>query len=114
MQVYIALHTGRTHQIRAQMSALNCPIVGDEMYPGTAEAHTGGEQGVGEGGHTLGAAGEGEGGGGGEIIGFSGVKRLAGDMEKRTEKEEGGEGDGVGGLEGGGAVDQHGSKWLAR
>jgi hypothetical protein len=92
------------------MSALNCPIVGDEMYAGTAEAQTGGEQGVGEGGHALGAAGEG--GGGGEVMGFSGVKRLAGDMESRTEKEDGGEGEGEG--EGGGGVDQHGSKWLAR
>jgi hypothetical protein len=91
------------------MSALNCPIVGDEMYAGTAEAQTGGEQGVGDGGHALGGAGK---EGGGEVIGFSGVKRLAGDIESRTEKEDGEGREGEG--ERGGGVDQHGSKWLAR
>lgn len=30
----VNLITGRTHQIRAQLSKLNCPIVGDEMYGG--------------------------------------------------------------------------------
>jgi 23S rRNA pseudouridine1911/1915/1917 synthase len=31
-QTDIELHTGRTHQIRAQMSALGAPILGDRMY----------------------------------------------------------------------------------
>lgn len=28
----IALHTGKYHQIRAQLAALGCPILGDELY----------------------------------------------------------------------------------
>lgn len=28
----LTLHTGRTHQIRVHMSALNCPLVGDSTY----------------------------------------------------------------------------------
>lgn len=28
----IELHTGKYHQIRAQLASLNCPIIGDEMY----------------------------------------------------------------------------------
>jgi 23S rRNA-/tRNA-specific pseudouridylate synthase len=31
-EVKIRLLTGRTHQIRGQLAALGCPIVGDEMY----------------------------------------------------------------------------------
>lgn len=31
-RVEVALHTGRYHQIRAQMEALGCPIIGDVRY----------------------------------------------------------------------------------
>ena len=30
----ITLHTGRTHQIRVQFSAINCPVYGDMRYGG--------------------------------------------------------------------------------
>jgi 23S rRNA-/tRNA-specific pseudouridylate synthase len=29
---HIKLHTGKYHQIRAQLASLNCPIIGDELY----------------------------------------------------------------------------------
>lgn len=35
--VNIQLHTGRTHQIRVHFEALNCPLIGDEMYHGSME-----------------------------------------------------------------------------
>lgn len=34
----IKLHTGRYHQIRAQLAHLNCPVTGDELY-GSHEAY---------------------------------------------------------------------------
>jgi 23S rRNA pseudouridine955/2504/2580 synthase len=32
----VTLHTGRTHQIRAQMAALHCPVLGDPRYGDSA------------------------------------------------------------------------------
>lgn len=35
--VQVALHTGRTHQIRAQMAAIGCPVLGDNRYGDRAQ-----------------------------------------------------------------------------
>lgn len=39
--VEIELETGRYHQIRAQFSAIGCPIIGDEKYGSTFPFHRG-------------------------------------------------------------------------
>jgi 23S rRNA pseudouridine1911/1915/1917 synthase len=38
-ELKIQLHTGRTHQIRAQLGFENCPILGDHAY-GAAKTET--------------------------------------------------------------------------
>ncbi|MFC4772254.1 RluA family pseudouridine synthase [Enterococcus hermanniensis] len=35
--VDIQLHTGRTHQIRVHFSAIDCPLLGDELYGGAMD-----------------------------------------------------------------------------
>lgn len=39
----VTLHTGRTHQIRAQMAALHCPLLGDNRYGSRAANQRHGE-----------------------------------------------------------------------
>lgn len=36
----IELHTGKYHQIRAQLASLGCPIIGDVLYGSTQSYHT--------------------------------------------------------------------------
>jgi 23S rRNA pseudouridine1911/1915/1917 synthase len=36
--VQVAIHTGRTHQIRVHLSAIGHPIVGDATYGGARDA----------------------------------------------------------------------------
>ncbi len=36
-EIEIELETGRTHQIRVQLAAIGCPILGDKMYGSTAQ-----------------------------------------------------------------------------
>ncbi len=36
--VRITPHTGRTHQIRVHMNYIGCPVIGDELYGGKANA----------------------------------------------------------------------------
>lgn len=40
-EVEIDLETGRTHQIRAQLSAMGCPIIGDKLYGSQAPWESG-------------------------------------------------------------------------
>ncbi len=39
-EVRVRLHTGRPHQIRVQLAAIGCPLLGDRKYGGTADRDT--------------------------------------------------------------------------
>ena len=98
-QVRIELHTGRTHQIRAQMSALGCPLVGDEMY-GFDAAVNREDLGGAEGASMAQAAGDEEAGQEGQGRGRKRqVDKLAGGSGEHGENQNG---------------DEHANKWRAR